>query len=165
MQETRDMPVRPLGGEDPPEEETATHSSILAWSTPWTEEPGGLQSTQSQRARHDWGPAQPTLNPVYTNYLGFSANQSRVSPISRSEGSVSLPSQGQSNSLLGWAESHPPAPVSCLPTEHLVMALCACKTWNEWKYQGGRNEYLKHEMHPNISLSLEIKSDFLEHWC
>ena len=51
MQETRDMPVRPLGGEDPPEEETATHSSILAWSTPWTEEPGGLQSTQSQRAR------------------------------------------------------------------------------------------------------------------
>ena len=39
MQETWKMPVRSLGGEDPLEEETATHSSILAWSTPWTEEP------------------------------------------------------------------------------------------------------------------------------
>ena len=41
MQET---PVRSLGGEDPLEEEMATHSSILAWRIPWTEEPGGLQS-------------------------------------------------------------------------------------------------------------------------
>ena len=32
----------------------ATHSSILAWRTPWTEEPGGLQSMGSQRVRHDW---------------------------------------------------------------------------------------------------------------
>ena len=32
----------------------ATHSSILAWKTPWTEEPGGLQSTRSQRVRHNW---------------------------------------------------------------------------------------------------------------
>jgi len=36
--------VRSLGGEDPLEEEMATHSSILAWKTPWTEEPAGLQS-------------------------------------------------------------------------------------------------------------------------
>ena len=36
--------VRSLGGEDPLEEEMATHSSILAWKIPWTEEPGGLQS-------------------------------------------------------------------------------------------------------------------------
>ena len=39
MQETR---VRPLGGKDPLEKEIATHSSILAWEAPWTEEPGGL---------------------------------------------------------------------------------------------------------------------------
>ena len=41
----------PWGREDPPEEEMATHSSILAWEIPWTEEPGGLQShgvTKSQ---------------------------------------------------------------------------------------------------------------------
>ena len=41
MQETW---VRSLGREDPLEEEVATHSSILAWEIPWTEEPGGLQS-------------------------------------------------------------------------------------------------------------------------
>ena len=46
MQETR---VRSLGQEDPLEEETATHSSLLAWSISWMEEPGGLQSTGSQR--------------------------------------------------------------------------------------------------------------------
>ena len=37
--------VRSLGREDPLEKQTATHSSILAWRIPWTEEPGGLQST------------------------------------------------------------------------------------------------------------------------
>ena len=46
--------VRSLGWEDPLEKEMATHSSILAWSTPWTEEPGGLQSTGLPRVRHDW---------------------------------------------------------------------------------------------------------------
>ena len=50
MQETW---VRFLGWEDPLEKEMATHSSILAWRTPWTEEPGGLQSTGSQRVGHD----------------------------------------------------------------------------------------------------------------
>ena len=44
--------VRFLGGEDPLEKEMATHSSILAWRIPWIEEPGGLQSTGSQRVRH-----------------------------------------------------------------------------------------------------------------
>ena len=43
-----------LGREDPLEKEMATHSSILAWRTPWTEEPGGLQSMGSQRVGHDW---------------------------------------------------------------------------------------------------------------
>ena len=43
-----------LGGEDPHEKEMATHSSILAWRTPWIEEPGGLQSTGLQRVRHNW---------------------------------------------------------------------------------------------------------------
>ena len=51
MWETR---VWSLGHEDPLEKEMATHSSILAWRIPWTEEPGGLQSTGSQRVRHNW---------------------------------------------------------------------------------------------------------------
>ena len=42
-----------LGSGRPLEEETATHSSIRAWEVPWTEEPGGLQSTGLQRVGHD----------------------------------------------------------------------------------------------------------------
>ena len=42
-----------LGGEDPQEKEMATHSSILAWRIPWTEEPGGLPSMGSHRVGHD----------------------------------------------------------------------------------------------------------------
>ena len=42
-----------LGQEDPLEEGMATHSSILAWRIPWTEEPGELQSMGSQRVGHD----------------------------------------------------------------------------------------------------------------
>ena len=45
--------VQFLGWEDPLEKEMATHSSILAWKTPWTEEPGGLQSMGSQRVGPD----------------------------------------------------------------------------------------------------------------
>ena len=46
--------VQSLGGEDPPEEEMAPHSSTLAWRIPWTEEPGGLQSMGLQRIGYDW---------------------------------------------------------------------------------------------------------------
>ena len=47
-----EIQVRSLGQEEPPEKEMATHSSTLAWKTPWTEEPGGLQSMGSQRVGH-----------------------------------------------------------------------------------------------------------------
>jgi len=50
MQETE---VRSLGQEDPLEKGMATHSRILAWRIPWTEEPGGLQPMGSQKVRHD----------------------------------------------------------------------------------------------------------------
>ena len=43
----------PLGGEEPLEKGMASHSNILAWRIPWTEEPGGLQSLGLQRVRHD----------------------------------------------------------------------------------------------------------------
>ena len=45
--------VQSLGREDPLEKEMASHSSILAWRIPWTEEPRGLQSMGSQRVRHN----------------------------------------------------------------------------------------------------------------
>ena len=50
MRETR---VQSLGWEDLLEKEMATHSSLLAWRIPWTEEPGGLQSVELQRVGHD----------------------------------------------------------------------------------------------------------------
>ena len=50
MQETQ---VRSLGQEEPLEKELATHASTLAWKIPWTKEPGRLQSTGLQRARHE----------------------------------------------------------------------------------------------------------------
>ena len=50
----RETWVRFLGWEDPLAKEMATHSSILAWEIPWTEEPGGLQPVGSQEVEHDW---------------------------------------------------------------------------------------------------------------
>ena len=57
MQETW---VRSLGGEDPLKKGMASHSSILTWRIPWTEEPGGLQMMGSQRVGHD-GATNTTL--------------------------------------------------------------------------------------------------------
>ena len=49
----RETQVRSLGQEDPLEKEMVTHSSVLVWEIPWTEEPGRLQSTGSQGVRHE----------------------------------------------------------------------------------------------------------------
>ena len=53
MQEMQEREVRSLGGEDPLEKQMATHSRILVWRIPWTEEPGELQSMGLQRAGHN----------------------------------------------------------------------------------------------------------------
>ena len=53
MLEMQEIQVRFLGQEDPLEEGMATHSSVLTWRIQWTEEPGRLQSIESQRLRHD----------------------------------------------------------------------------------------------------------------
>ena len=54
MQEMQEKQVWSLGQEDPLEAEMATHSSILAWRIPWTEEPSRLQPMRWQRVRHSW---------------------------------------------------------------------------------------------------------------
>ena len=65
MQETQ---VRSLGREDPLEKEIATHSSILAWEIQWTEEPGGLQFTESQKeSGHDSVTKQQQPTPRSSN--------------------------------------------------------------------------------------------------
>ena len=49
----QEMHIKSLNQEEPLEEEMATHSNILAWKIPWTEEPGGLQSMGLQKVTHD----------------------------------------------------------------------------------------------------------------
>ena len=56
------MQVQFLGREDPLEKGMATHSSILAWEIPWTEDPGGLQSMGSRKVGHDWATQQQQQN-------------------------------------------------------------------------------------------------------
>ena len=58
MQETL---VQSLGQEDPLKKEIATHSSILVWRIPWTEEPGGLQPMGSRTVGHAWGNGKTTI--------------------------------------------------------------------------------------------------------
>ena len=53
MSDKQEMWVLSLGQVDPLEKEMSTHSSICAWESPWTEEPGGLQSMELQRVGHD----------------------------------------------------------------------------------------------------------------
>ena len=59
MQSMQETLVLFLGWKDSLEKEMATHSSIPAWKTPWTEEPGGLQSTASQKVRLDYATDTP----------------------------------------------------------------------------------------------------------
>ena len=61
------MQVRSLGQEDPLEKGMATHSNILAWIIPFTEEAGRLQFLGSQRVRHYW--RDLTQTPVYQNHV------------------------------------------------------------------------------------------------
>ena len=65
----QEMRVHSLGWEDLLEKELVTHSSILAWEIPWTEEPGGLQSMGSQRVGHDLAIKQQQKN-VFRVTLG-----------------------------------------------------------------------------------------------
>ena len=74
MQDTR---VQSLGREDPLEKEMATHSCILAWRIPWSEEPCGLQSMGSQSVRQDW----PTF--TYLSTKGIYYKKTRWLPESR----------------------------------------------------------------------------------
>ena len=85
MQETQ---RQSLGQKDTLEKETATHSSVLAWEIPWTEEPGGLQSMGSQRVNHD-----------------LATKQQQIFPGSELSGHANL--SGSSAASQGWWENTP----------------------------------------------------------
>ena len=67
----RETWVQSLGPEDHLEKEMATHSSILAWRIPWTEEPGGLQSVGLQRVRHDWATSLSLVKVTYAVQIAW----------------------------------------------------------------------------------------------
>jgi len=95
-----------LGWEDPLEKGMATHSSILAWRIPWTEEPGGLQSMGSQRAGHDWSDLVRS-----THNFEFFMSHLKNSILRKANARTSLAVQwlrlhastaGSTNLILGW---------------------------------------------------------------
>ena len=102
----RETQVSSLGWEDPLEKEMATHSSVLAWRIPWTEEPGGLRSIESQRIGHD------RVNNIhaYINYKGLLCGSAVTNPPAiqetrvRSLGQEYLPEEGMTthSSILTW---------------------------------------------------------------
>ena len=61
--------VRSLGQDDPLEKEVATHSSVLTWEIPWTEEPGGLQPLGLQRVGHHLVNKQQQIRPIVSIYV------------------------------------------------------------------------------------------------
>ena len=72
----QEMRAPSLGGEDPPEEEMATHSTILAWKISWTEEPGGIrkrvrQNNEKKKKKNENKVTKPLLNVLFYQ-LGFS---------------------------------------------------------------------------------------------
>ena len=74
----QEMWVRSLGQEDPQEKEMATHSSILAWEGPWTEEPGRLQSMGWERLKHDLATKQQQQITVIFRTLILSGSESAI---------------------------------------------------------------------------------------
>ena len=70
VQETQEMWVWSLGGEDPLEEGMETHSSILAWETPWTEESGRLQPMELQRGKDHWATKCVYIPPAPQPHIG-----------------------------------------------------------------------------------------------
>ena len=71
MQEMKETVGLILGWEDLLKEGMATHSNILAWRIPWTEEPGGLQSMGSQRGRYDLATKQHPLALGFCNKISY----------------------------------------------------------------------------------------------
>ena len=71
MQESQETQVQSLGQEDPLEESIATQSSFFAWEILRTEEPGGLQSIEPQRVRHDRSDLAPSVNQVSATALNI----------------------------------------------------------------------------------------------
>ena len=104
MQETQETWVRSLGWEDPPEKEMATHSNILAWEIPWTEEPDGTQSMESQRVGYNLAtkqqqirtPGSENVSPGYTTWVERLSHSMKANSVDsvHNEGTLDLQQVG-----------------------------------------------------------------------
>ena len=110
MQETQETWVRSRVQEEPVEKGMATHSSILAWETPWTEEPGGLQSMDGKELETtERLSAHTKSNFTCTNKIRAGGKNHGTRESCISEGSVSRPSQSPSSQVLqgySWSCFH-----------------------------------------------------------
>ena len=130
----QEMQVRSLGRKDSLREGVTTHSSILAWRIPWTEEPGRLQSMGSQRVRHDWSDlAHIQLIPAcFIKILGFFSGDLKKCWLFILHSSVSHSVQFSrsvvSNSLRPNEPQHtrPPCPS---PTPEVYPNSCPLSQW------------------------------------
>ena len=122
--------VQSLGLEPPLQEEIATHSSILAWKIPWTEEPGGLQSTGLQRVTHDWAHTHTSLFECFLMFLillfcyntMFSAISS-VQSLShvRLFATWTTACQASLSITNSWSPPKPMSMKSVMPSNHLIL--------------------------------------------
>ena len=120
MQETR---VQSLGREDPLEKEMATHSSILVWEIPWTEDPGGLQSMGSQRVANDLMTKQSERafkSEITKDGKHWTSQSSKLHPSTEVSGST-VPSLTHTGSSL---------PCSSVPASPVTKRNPACKISN-----------------------------------
>ena len=95
-----------LGGKDPLEEAMATHCSILAWISPWTEEPGGIQSMGLQRVRQDW--VTKHIDTHMFSVRGFPGGSMVRNPPANAGHPGSIPGSGRSpgGTLVGGTPTH-----------------------------------------------------------
>ena len=92
----RETWVRSLGREDPLEKEMATHSSILAWRIPWTEEPGGLQFMGLQRVGHDWATSLSIgLSALVYHLHGVEGEEGRGEKVTPSQEATKADTEGR----------------------------------------------------------------------
>ena len=131
MQETR---VQSLGWEDSLEKGMATHSSILAWRIPWTEEPGKPQSMGSQRVGHDWGTLtfkNTLLAPLFSVFVEIlfckAEGAGLLSLITGVVASIWCFHWWDSASVSGWGSEPGSRPLQAEATRaHIHSASCSC---------------------------------------
>ena len=120
--------VRSLGWEDPLEKEMTTHSNVLTWEIPWTEELGGLQPMESQRVKHDWATNAYTHEMIIDTHSWGPQRKSRIAsqpPHMEAQlptcASKQLRTFNQTHSLI-WPRS---LPLLCLFALLSVFVLCS----------------------------------------